>query len=71
MLITKFNFRNEDTPKESRVPFYLYVDEFQTSQPTRLLKFSRKQESSGLPDLANQLLIRPFKRLTQVLIPFQ
>jgi len=60
MLITKFQIaamRRVDTPKDARIPYYLYVDEFQnfaTSSFVKILSEARKYKLSLI--LANQYM---------------
>lgn len=60
MLITKFQIaamRRVDTPKDQRIPFYLYVDEFQnfaTSSFIKILSEARKYKLALI--LANQYM---------------
>ena len=60
MLITKFQLsamRRIDSPKETRVPFYLYVDEFQNFATDSFIKILSEARKFGLAlTLANQYM---------------
>lgn len=60
MLITKFQLsamRRVDTPKEERVPFYLYVDEFQNFATDSFIKILSEARKFGLAiTMANQYM---------------
>lgn len=60
MLITKFQvaaMRRVDKPKDERVPFYLYVDEFQNFATSSFIKILSEARKYGLAlTLANQYM---------------
>jgi type IV secretory pathway TraG/TraD family ATPase VirD4 len=71
-LITKFELsamRRADLPKEERVPFYLYVDEFQNFATDSFIKILSEARKYGLAlTLANQYMGQLPENITKAIL---
>ncbi len=72
MMITKFQLaamHRVDTPKEQRVPFYLYVDEFQNFATNSFIKILSEARKYGLGLLlANQYMAQIPESITKAIL---